>query len=84
MKEDKHKLVAKVADCINMFYDQVCIDEFQDFRVYDFDFIVSLAQKLNNVLLVGDYYQHSVSGDNNSGSKKTLLYRYTSKVAKEY
>lgn len=67
VKEDKHKLVAKVADCINMFYDQVCIDEFQDFRVYDFDFIVSLAQKLNNVLLVGDYYQHSVSGDNNSG-----------------
>ena len=67
VKEDKHKLVAKVADCINMFYDQVCIDEFQDFRAYDFDFIVSLAQKLNNVLLVGDYYQHSVSGDNNSG-----------------
>jgi superfamily I DNA/RNA helicase len=67
VKEDKHKLVAKVADCINMFYDQVCIDEFQDFRAYDFDFIVSLVQKLNNVLLVGDYYQHSVSGDNNSG-----------------
>lgn len=67
VKEDKHKLIAKVADCINMFYDQVCIDEFQDFRAYDFDFIVSLAQKLNNVLLVGDYYQHSVSGDNNSG-----------------
>lgn len=67
VKEDKYKLVAKVADCINMFYDQVCIDEFQDFRAYDFDFVVSLAQKLNNVLLVGDYYQHSVSGDNNSG-----------------
>ena len=67
VKEDKQKLVAKAADCINMFYDQVCIDEFQDFRSYDFDFIVSLAQRLNNVLLVGDYYQHSVSGDNNSG-----------------
>lgn len=67
VKEDKNKLVTKVADCINMFYDQVCIDEFQDFRAYDFDFIVSLSQKLNSVLLVGDYYQHSVSGDNNSG-----------------
>lgn len=67
MKEDKNKLIAKVAKYVNMFYDQVCIDEFQDFREYDFDFIVSLSQKLNNVLLVGDYYQHSVSGDNNSG-----------------
>lgn len=67
VKEDKNKLIAKVAKYVNMFYDQVCIDEFQDFREYDFDFIVSLSQKLNNVLLVGDYYQHSVSGDNNSG-----------------
>jgi hypothetical protein len=67
VKEDKLKLVDKVAESINMFYDQVCIDEFQDFRTYDFDFIISLARKLNNVLLVGDYYQHSVSGDNNSG-----------------
>ena len=77
MKEDKHKLVTKVADCINMFYDQVCIDEFQDFRIYDFDFIVSLAQKLNNVLLVGDYYQHSVSGDNNSGKPFDKMDMYT-------
>jgi hypothetical protein len=67
VKEDKNKLITKVAKYINMFYEQVCIDEFQDFREYDFDFIVSLAQKLDNVLLVGDYYQHSVSGDNNSG-----------------
>lgn len=67
VKEDRKKLINKVADAINMFYDQVCIDEFQDFRKYDFEFIISLAKKLNNVLLVGDYYQHSVSGDNNSG-----------------
>lgn len=67
VKEDRQKLIDKVANGINMFYDQVCIDEFQDFRLYDFDFIISLAKKLNNVLLVGDYYQHSVSGTNNSG-----------------
>lgn len=67
VKEDRQKLVVKAADCINIFYDQVCIDEFQDFRGHDFDFIISFAKRLNNVLLVGDYYQHSVSGDNNSG-----------------
>ncbi len=67
VKEDKENLIDKVAKNVNKFYDQVCIDEFQDFREYNFDFIVTLAQKLNNVLLVGDYYQHSVLGENNSG-----------------
>lgn len=67
VKDDKKKLVAKVARCLNMFYDKICIDEFQDYRSYDFDFIISLAKQLTDVLLVGDYFQHSVSGDNNSG-----------------
>lgn len=77
VKENRQKLVTRVANSINMFYDQVCIDEFQDFRTYDFDFIISLSQKLNNVLLVGDYYQHSVSGDNNSGKPFDKMDMYT-------
>lgn len=50
-----------------MFYDQLMIDEFQDFREYDYDLITALSQYVNNILLVGDYYQHSVSAINNSG-----------------
>lgn len=67
VKMGKEKLINKVADTINTFYDQVCIDEFQDFREYDYEVIVALAKKINNITLVGDYYQHSVSGQNNSG-----------------
>lgn len=43
------------------------IDEFQDFREHDYELIVKLSKCLKNILLVGDYYQHSVSGQNNSG-----------------
>lgn len=50
-----------------MFYDQIMIDEFQDFREHDFDLITGLAKHLDNILLVGDYFQHSVSAINNSG-----------------
>lgn len=50
-----------------MFYDCVLIDEFQDFREHDYDLIIALAKQLNDVVLVGDYYQHSVSATNNSG-----------------
>ena len=50
-----------------MFYDCVMIDEFQDFREYDYELIMTLAKKLEDVVLVGDYHQHSVSATNNSG-----------------
>lgn len=43
------------------------IDEFQDFREFDYELIIKLAKHLNDVLLVGDYYQHSVSARNNAG-----------------
>ena len=35
-----------------------------NYSLYEF---VIYGQKINNITLVGDYYQHSVSGQNNSG-----------------
>lgn len=67
VKKTSFSLVNLVANRLNLFYDYVLIDEFQDFREYDYELIVELSKKLNNVLLVGDYYQHSVSATNNSG-----------------
>lgn len=67
VKKGKESLIKRAAARLNLFYDQVCIDEFQDFREYDYDLIIGLSKLLNSVLLVGDYYQHSVSAINNSG-----------------
>ena len=67
VKKGRESLVKRAADRLNLFYDQILIDEFQDFREHDYDLIMALTKNLNNVLLVGDYYQHSVSGTNNSG-----------------
>ncbi|MGI6758707.1 MAG: AAA family ATPase [Bacilli bacterium] len=52
---------------VNKFYDYLYIDEFQDFRNYDYDVLKQIIKKCNNIILVGDYYQHSVSGTNNHG-----------------
>lgn len=68
VKKGKESLVERVARRLNLFYDNILIDEFQDFREYDYQLIVSLTKLLKNVLLVGDYYQHSVSGRNNTGT----------------
>lgn len=67
VKKNRESLIKRVAARLNMFYDCVLIDEFQDFREYDYELIMALAKQLNDVVLVGDYHQHSVSATNNSG-----------------
>ena len=67
VKEGRDSLIKRAAARLNIFYDSVLIDEFQDFREFDYELIIKLAKHLNDVLLVGDYYQHSVSARNNAG-----------------
>lgn len=84
IKQKRESLVRRAAARLNLFYDSVLIDEFQDFREYDYELIMALAKQLNNVILVGDYHQHSVSATNNSGKpfkKKSSYVRYDEFVA---
>ena len=67
VKINKCSLIKRASSNLNAFYDQVLIDEFQDFREFDYKLIVKLAEYLDDILLVGDFYQHSVSATNNSG-----------------
>ena len=67
VKKNRESLIKRIIARLNLFYDCVLIDEFQDFREFDYELIMALAKKLNNVVLVGDYHQHSVSATNNSG-----------------
>lgn len=67
VKQNRESLVKRAVARLNLFFDCVLIDEFQDFREYDYDLIMALAKQLNEVVLVGDYHQHSVSATNNSG-----------------
>lgn len=78
-KLEKENLIVHAAKQINMFFDFVYIDEFQDYREYDFELLMYFSKYIDNILLVGDYYQHSVSGINNSGkpyskNKKIVSY----------
>lgn len=84
VKKNRKALINRLAARLNLFYDFVFIDEFQDFREYDYDLIMALAEQLNDILLVGDYYQHSVSAKNNSGKpfkKKSTDVSYDDFVA---
>lgn len=66
-KKDFCSLLRKGAQNLNLFFDEIWVDEFQDFRNYDYDFLLQLSKELNQITLVGDYYQHSVSGKKTCG-----------------
>lgn len=65
------KFIHKITSRFLIFFDNILIDEFQDFRKNDYNFLILFLKQINNVTLVGDYYQHSVNGQNNFGKPFT-------------
>lgn len=62
-----YSLLNACCENVNKFFDYIYIDEMQDFRENNWKLLCEIISRVNNILLVGDYYQHSVSGVNNSG-----------------
>lgn len=66
--KNKHENLFKIAmNNINKFCDYIYIDEVQDFREKYYELLELIIKESNNIVLVGDYYQHSTNGENNSG-----------------
>lgn len=57
----------KVIQSFSQFFNNIYVDEFQDFRNDDYTLLMKLCTFCPSVVMVGDYYQNSVSGMNNSG-----------------
>lgn len=66
-KNKDFSLIKESCNNINKFYDCIYVDEVQDFREYNWKLLVEIIKRVNNILMVGDYNQHSVSATNNSG-----------------
>lgn len=65
---NKENMIIKQAiEYLNKFYEYIYVDEVQDFREYDWDLLEQLIKGVTNITLVGDFYQHSVTGANNFG-----------------
>ncbi|MGV0945834.1 UvrD-helicase domain-containing protein [Empedobacter falsenii] len=52
-------IIPKIIHKIEMFYDCIIIDEFQDLGGHDFNFIMQISQAKINILYVGDFYQNT-------------------------
>lgn len=59
---EKTDIFNRAINNINYFFDNIYIDEFQDFRENNYKLLELIIKNCNNITLVGDYFQHSVSG----------------------
>lgn len=70
---------------INKFFDCLYIDEFQDYRQDKYKLMVKIMQNVPNGTIYGDYYQHSVAGQQNSGApflKSTTYKKFVNEMKK--
>ncbi len=64
--------VGDVKQRIEKYFDVLCVDEVQDFGGYDFDFLETVSGSNVDVLLVGDFYQHTFDTSRDGTKNKAL------------
>ncbi|MFC7368283.1 DNA helicase UvrD [Vreelandella zhaodongensis] len=73
---DQCNMMKEVSERVEKYFDLVCFDEVQDFGGHDFNFICKLSPKIESLLLVGDFFQHtfdtSRDGNVNSNIHKNI------------
>lgn len=71
-------LMGEVLERVDEFFDMICIDEVQDFGGNDFNFILKLAGAKADLLLVGDFRQHTYDTSRDHGVNKNLHAKFDS------
>ncbi len=77
----------KIKNRLTKFFDEILIDEVQDFAGYDFDFIEMLGSTDVDVVLTGDFFQHTYDTSRDGTKNKNLhkdFMSYQTALAKHY
>lgn len=67
-------VMPKIHARLSQFFDQLLIDEVQDFAANDFNFILAIAKANIDCLYVGDFYQHTYD-TSRDGNVQTNLHK---------
>lgn len=73
---DYPSLIDGVTRRIEKYFDFVCVDEVQDFAANDFNLLCALSKLNAEMLLVGDFYQHTFDTSRDGPIKKNLHKNY--------
>lgn len=69
---DTKGALGEVTRRIEKYVDVVCIDEVQDFGGHDFDLLMTICGCDADVMLVGDFYQHTFDTRRDGATNKSL------------
>jgi len=76
-------ILGEVRSRLEKYFDVLLVDEVQDFAGHDFNFLKELAKINLNVLLVGDFFQHTYDTSRDGAVNKNLHNDYL-KYQKEF
>lgn len=68
----EYKVMSEVINRIERYFDLICFDEIQDFSANDFNFLCELTKTQKEILLVGDFYQHTYDTSKDGATRKNL------------
>jgi len=66
------EVVSDVTQRIEKYFDVVCVDEVQDIGGYDFELLTAICGSDVDMLLVGDFYQHTFVTSQDGAKNKNL------------
>lgn len=75
-------LITQIKNRLKKYFDNIYIDEIQDFSGHDFNFLLSIIQCDCNIFLVGDYYQHTYDTSRDGNVNKNLYTNYDNYINK--
>lgn len=67
---------------LEKYFDCIYIDEIQDFASHDFNLLLSIIKANCNILLVGDFYQHTFDTSRDGQVNSTLYNNYDNYINK--
>jgi hypothetical protein len=70
-----------VLERVERFFDVVCVDEVQDFASHDFNMLLHLAGAQVEMLLTGDFRQHTYDTSRDGSTRKSLHKSYAKYVS---
>lgn len=79
---DQCEVLEQVNERLNKYYNHLFIDEVQDFAGHDFNLLKSVVKANMNIMLVGDFYQHTfdTSRDGNTNANLHKDYEKYQKI----
>ena len=74
---DKRNMIGDIVARIEKYFDVLMVDEVQDFAGHDFNFLDAVVKRASmDVLLVGDFYQHTFDTSRDGPTNRTLHDNY--------